>query len=67
MSANIKCEPRKCKYEPRYDEVPNTALIEILKFGGSVSGQGPAALVLRKYVADVCAYCGNLIERSEQR
>jgi hypothetical protein len=50
------------RFEPRYDERPNGAFVTAVGFFSS--NEERELLILRTYVRDVCRYCGQTVERS---
>ena len=58
---------RTHRFEPRYDERPNSQFA-----GFELSGFGPtpdlrAMMVFQTYVHDICIWCGETIKREEQK
>lgn len=51
-------------FEPRYDEVPRVGALK--NFTYQTEKELRAALYYKKYICDVCTWCGKIIERLDK-
>ena len=58
------CKDGVHKFEPRYDEKPRSAEMEIKGFLGSNDLR--EMIIVRTYIQDVCVRCGKIIEREKK-
>ena len=55
----------KHSYTPRYDEVPNEVAIKAIEH--NQIGISREMMLRKVYICDICAYCGDTIDRIDMK